>query len=53
MCTLSQALEADEMFVMSSTRGVIGIDSVGKVAVPDTSFDVALENAMDQAANAM
>lgn len=50
---LSEAIDSDEMFAMSSTRGVIRVESVGNVDMPDTSFSDALANAMDGVANAM
>jgi branched-subunit amino acid aminotransferase/4-amino-4-deoxychorismate lyase len=51
--TLGNALRADEMFVMSSTRGVIRVESVGTVEMPDKSYSGALANAMNEVANSM
>jgi len=50
---LSEAIDSDEMFAMSSTRGVIRVESVGNIDMPDVSFSDALANAMDGVANDM
>jgi branched-subunit amino acid aminotransferase/4-amino-4-deoxychorismate lyase len=51
--TLGNALRADEMFVISSTRGVIRVESVGTVEMPAKSYSGALANAMNEVANSM
>ena len=45
--TLRDAVDAEEMFVMSSTRGVIRVESVGSKAMPDAGFAKELSAAMD------